>query len=66
MKQNTKPRNKLCVCVYGNFVDIKVAFQITEERVKCLINGVYAVVNYMKKIIRPISHHIPNLFLGGL
>lgn len=45
---------------------IKLAFWITEERVKYLINGIYTVVNYKKKIIKPISYHIPDLFLGRL
>ena len=38
MKQNTEPRNKLNVYVY--FVYVKLAFQVTEKRVKYFINDV--------------------------
>lgn len=54
------------MCVYGNCVNVKVVFQIINERAEYLINGIYTVVNCMEKIVRLISHHTPNFFLGGL
>lgn len=47
------------MCVYRNFVNVKVAFQITKEGVEYLINGVYPD-NYMKKL--DPSYIIPKIY----